>query len=416
VIAQWRPGAAVDLVGGVPARFVAVPGDVHELAELLSRCADDRLTAVARGDGSKLDWGHPPSTVDVVVDTTRLAGVSEHQAGDLVATVGAGTPIDDVQAVLARSGQRLALDPPSHRATVGGALATGEFGPLGHRYGGPRDLLIGVEFVRADGTIAHSGGRVVKNVAGYDLGKLLCGSYGTLGVITSATFRLHPLPAHRSWVVRSVQTPGELGELITDLTDATLEPTAIEEDLPPYRPHPIPRQRNGGVPPPTAGQLAVLFEGSPVGVPARCQSAVEMLGGDASIVDEQPSWWGQYPFGPGDIALRLCVPAADLYAVIYALRDVAGIPVPVRGSAGIGVVHAALPGTLPPDRGETIIETVRTTLLARSGSCVVLTAPEPLRKELDLWGPIPGLDLMRRVKERFDPARLLSPGRFVGGI
>jgi glycolate oxidase FAD binding subunit len=415
MIAQWRPAGGADLVGGVPARFVAAPSGVEELAELMSRCTDDGLAAVVRGDGSKLDWGHAPSTVDVVIDTAGLAGVSEHQAGDLVATVGAGTPVHVLQAVLARAGQRLALDPPSPGATVGGVLAAGETGPLGHRYGGPRDLLIGVEFVRADGTVAHSGGRVVKNVAGYDVGKLLCGSYGTLGVITSATFRLHPLPAHRSWVIRPVRTPGEVGELITELTDGTLEPTAIEVDLPSRRPHPIPRQRNGTAAP-AAGQLAVLFEGSLVGVPARCQATVEMLGGDSSIVDEQPDWWGRYPFGPDDIALRLCVPAADLHAVIYALRDAAGIPVPVRGSAGIGVVHAALPGTLPADRAETIVDSVRTTLLARGGSCVVLTAPDPLREELDLWGPVPGLDLMRRVKERFDPARLLSPGRFVGGI
>ncbi len=413
-----REAGATDLVGGRAARYVAAPADTDELAAVLSRCAEDGLTAVARGDGTKLDWGWPPSTVDVLVDTARLAGVVEHVAGDLVATVGAGTPLRALRDVLARSGQRLALDPPSADATVGGVLATAEAGPLAHTYGTPRDLLLGVEFARADGTVARSGGRVVKNVAGYDLGKLLCGSYGTLGVITKATFRLHPLPVRSQFVVRSVRTPTEVGNLVGELLDSTLAPTAIEVDLPAVPDRPVPRQRGGdgsaasGGP----GRLAVLFEGSAVGCPARTGAARRLLGGDAVTVDEGPDWWGRYPFGAADLGLRLAVPVADLHAAVYALRDAAGFLVPVRGSAGRGVVHAALPGDLPVEKAARIIEAVRTTLIARDGFCVVLTAPPALRAELDLWGPVPGLDLMRRVKEQFDPDRRLAPGRFAGGI
>jgi glycolate oxidase FAD binding subunit len=413
-----RPAGPADTVGGRPARFVAAPGRPDQLAGLLAECAAQGLTAVPRGDGSKLDWGQPPSTVDVLVDTARLAGVHEYQEGDLVVTVGAGTPLRALQAVLGRSGQRLALDPGSAEATVGGVLATGEAGPLAHTYGFPRDLLIGVQFARADGTLARAGGKVVKNVAGYDVGKLLCGSYGTLGVLTSATFRLHPLPISRAWLVRPVHRAGEAAELVAALLASPLAPTAVELDLPPAADRPVPRQR-GGPEPAGRGTLAVLFEGSALGVPARCHAAVELLGGesaDVSTVDEAPAWWGRYPFGPGDVGLRLTVPAAHLPAAVHLLREAAGAPVPVRGAAGLGVLHAALPGDLPVPRLAEVLATVRGGLAGTDGWCVVLCAPQPARGELDLWGPVPGLDLMRRVKEQFDPRRLLSPGRFVGGI
>ena len=156
-----RAGGAADAVGGLVPRWVVAPGAAEALAEVLRVAADVGLTVVARGAGTKLDWGTPPSRLDLIVDTGRLAGVHKHAAGDLVATVGAGTPLRAVQAALGTAGQRVALDPPSRSATVGGVLATGESGPLRLQYGTPRDLLIGVEFVRADGVTAHSGGQVV---------------------------------------------------------------------------------------------------------------------------------------------------------------------------------------------------------------------------------------------------------------
>ncbi|MBO0870111.1 MAG: FAD-binding oxidoreductase [Micromonosporaceae bacterium] len=391
-----------------------MPGDAAALAAVLTRCAEEGLAAVPRGDGTKLDWGRPPSTVDIVVDTGRLAGVREHSAADLVATIGAGTPLRAAQAALARAGQRLALDPGSSEATIGGMLATGEAGPLRHAFGTPRDLLLGVEFVRADGRVAHAGGKVVKNVAGYDVGKLLCGSYGTLGVIASATFRLHPLPAVSAWVVRTVHQPGEVVTLVGELLATQLAPTAVEVDLPSFPV--VPKQRDGQRSAGTSGRLAVLFEGSAQGVPARCAAATALLGGDASIVDSAPEWWGRYPFGPDEVALRIAVPPADLDTATLALRDAAGIPFPVRGSAGAGVVFTALPAAWPVERLAMTLRGLRTALTACGGTCVVLAAPSPVREELDLWGPVPGLELMRRVKEQFDPGRLLSPGRFVGGI
>jgi glycolate oxidase FAD binding subunit len=411
-----RAGGAADAVGGLLPRWVAAPGGADALADVLRVAADVGLTVVARGAGTKLDWGTPPSRLDLIVDTGRLAGVHKHAAGDLVAIVGAGTPLRAVQAALGEAGQRVALDPPSRSATVGGVVATGESGPLRLQYGTPRDLLIGVEFVRADGVMAHSGGQVVKNVAGYDLGKLMCGSYGTLGVVTSATLRLHPVPASRLWVRRTVRSPLEVHDLVGRVLASPLAAAAIEVDLPAgaaaHARVPRPRLSGSG----ESGTLAVLFEGSTAGVTARAGAIAGLLGSELSTVDEAPSWWGRYPFGPTDVALKLVAPIADLYAGIYALRDAAGSPVPVRGSVGSGVVYAALPGTLSPARVATLLSAVRTTLMARGGSCVVLSAPSRIRAGIDIWGPVPGLPLMRRVKDQFDPRRTLAPGRMVGGI
>ena len=382
---------------------VVQPATAAEVAEVLRDASAAGHTVVPRGGGTKLDWGSNPSTVDIMLDLGLLDGVDFHAPADLVATVRAGTPLADLQAALAPAGQRLSLDSPSSGATIGGVLATGEGGPLRQRYGTGRDLLIGVEFVRADGVIARSGGRVVKNVAGYDVGKLLCGSYGTLAVITSATFRLHPTPAARAWICRPVETPMDVHDLIGAIVMSTVDPSAVEVDLPALG----------------SGMLAVLVEGTPGGVAKRAEATRRLLAGDeagTSIVDTAPPWWNTYPFEPGDVALELIAPVDALHAGIYALHDAVGAAVPLRGSVGVGVVTAALPGELSAGQVTAIVDIVRDVLAARGGSCVVLTGPPSVRESVDLWGDVPGLELMRQVKARFDPGRTLSPGRFVGGI
>jgi glycolate oxidase FAD binding subunit len=378
---------------------IVAPSSAAEVADVMRAAAG---AVLPRGAGTKSHWGGVISTVDTVVETRRLRGVTEHEPGDLVATVGAGTSLHDLQGVLGLAGQRLALETGSPTATVGGVLATGEAGPLRLRYGTGRDLLIGVEFVRPDGVLARSGGKVVKNVAGYDLGKLLCGSYGTLGVITSATFRLHPVPAARAWVAHPVAAPAELPDLVARAMDPAVHPSAVEVTL------------TGG-----SGTLVVLIEGSAAGVPVRAEAAIRALGDQATVAAE-PRWWGQYPFLFDAIALKLAVGVARLGAVLDALNEAAGAAaadVTVRGSAGAGVLHAALPGATSASQLLSILRAVRAaTGGVGHGSCVVLAAPEEIRASVDIWGPVAGLDLMRRVKERFDPHGRMAAGRFVGGI
>ena len=231
----------LDAIGGRQARFVAAPASTTEAAALLRAAADLGLTVVPRGSGSRLHWGAPPTGCDLIVDTRRLDRILDHAAGDLVVSVQAGVGIADLAQVLAAAGQRLALDPtgsgqhtPADNAagTVGGLIATGAAGPLRYRYGTPRDLLIGITIVRADGTIAKSGGKVVKNVAGYDLGKLFAGSYGTLGLITEATFRLHPKPETSTWITDRCSSPEQAADVARVMADAPLAPSALELSWP----------------------------------------------------------------------------------------------------------------------------------------------------------------------------------------
>src|ERR1700722_546837 len=191
--------SAADAIAGVVPSFVAFPASTQEASALLRAAAAVDLTVVPRGAGTGLGWGPPPSACDLVIDLQSMDQVLEHAAGDLVVRVQAGATMGPLASGLGSAGQELALDVPAD-ATVGGVVATGTAGPRRFRYGAPRDLLIGITIVRADGVVAHAGGKVVKNVAGYDLGKLFSGSRGTLGLITEATFRLHPRPAAVAWV------------------------------------------------------------------------------------------------------------------------------------------------------------------------------------------------------------------------
>jgi glycolate oxidase FAD binding subunit len=370
---------------------------------------------VARGAGTKLDWGATPSHVDIVLDTGRLAGVSHRPPDAPAAVVGAGTPLRSVQAVLERVGQRLPLDAPSTGATIGGVVAADEAGPLRHRHGTPADQLVGVSYVDADGALKRAGGWAAREQPGPDLIRLLCGSQGALGVLVSATFRVQPIPASRLWVSRPVWTPLQVHDLVGEILAAALNPAAVEVDLPAGDRVLVPGRQVRSTSP-GAGSLVVLLEGGRADVAERATRLATLLDGDVQSSALPPPWWRRYPFEPADVALRIEVPTTDLHAAVYALRDAAGAPVPVRGSAGLGVVHAALPGTTPPERVAAILDAVRGVLLARGGRCVVVAAPAAVRQAVDLWGELPALPLLRRVKEHFDPHRRLAPGRYTGGF
>jgi glycolate oxidase FAD binding subunit len=402
--AHARPAGPADAVGGVPARWVAAPGDADQLSAVLRVAVEGGLAVVPRGAGTKLDWGPTPSTVDILVDVGRLAGIQRHEPGELVATFGAGTPVDAVRSRLAALGQRLALDPPSSGATVGGALAANETGPLRFLAGEPRSLVLGAQYAGADGRLATAGATEAGD---------LCGSYGTLGVLTTATLRLHPLPPARTWVRRSVRSPLEVHDLVMLLETTPLNAVAVEADLPatadPVLSR-VPRQR--GVPhPPGPGAFAIQIEGTVAGVADRSAIAVTLLGGDASVVDRQPEWWGRYPFGPQDVGLKLVVPTPAMHAAVYAMRDAAGAAATLRGSVGSGVMFVALPPSLPAPRVANVLTAVRDTLLARGGSCTVLQAPPEIRDRLDGWAVGSGEQRARALKRQYDPDGRLAPGR-----
>jgi glycolate oxidase FAD binding subunit len=322
--------------------------------------------------------------------------VLEHVTGDLVVRVQAGARMGHVAKVLARAGQRISLDAPAD-ATVGGVIADGLAGPLRLRFGTPRDLLIGITVVRADGVIAHSGGKVVKNVAGYDLGKLFAGSRGTLGVIVEATFRLHPLPTASEWVVSkgTGDTPGPieghrrytgaLGEVVAAAANSSLLASGVEI----FRAEP-------GAP----FEIGVLLEGTAEGVGARAEGMARLLGDGVrrSVWEKE-----QRP------TVRVSCWVSELGAALAAIDGAAaetGVRPAVGGSAGAGVLDVSFDGDLGP-----FVTALRARLAGSRGSVTVL-APWAG----DTLGDVPGLALMRAVKDQFDPGRVMAPGRIAEAI
>jgi glycolate oxidase FAD binding subunit len=358
-------------------RFVATPIDTSQVAAVLRLSTQHGLVVVPRGHGTKLGWGMPPRSVDVLLDLSALAGVVDHASGDLVAVVRAGTTL------------------------VGGALATNLSGPRRLLYGTARDLLIGVTFVRADGVVAKAGGRVVKNVAGYDVGKLLIGSFGTLAVITEAVVRLHPQPRTRSVVTAEFEDPSSAAAAALSVVTSQTVPSAVELCAP----------AGGPV------TVVVLVEGHEAGVQARVDRIADLLGPTACTPDP-PAALARLPFGPEEVGLKVTCSLPGLPALLdlgRRLGERTGAPLTMSGSAS-GVLYGRLPGDTPGRDVATIVAALREAAAGYGGTVTVLTAPAGTRPQLDMWGPVPGLELMRRVKDELDPAHRLSPGRFVGGI
>ena len=411
---------SADLVAGVTPAFVASPASTEEASALLRTAAGYGLTVVPRGAGTGLGWGAPASAGDLVVDMRRMDQVIEHAAGDLVARVQAGATMGYLASVLASAGQQLALDAPAD-ATVGGVVATGTAGPRRFRYGAPRDLLIGITVVRADGVIAHSGGKVVKNVAGYDLGKLFSGSQGTLGLITEVTFRLHPRPAAEAWVTGDFAPSDLTGAAAAAAAAAgsALVPSAVEllwADSPDLL------------------RVGVLLEGTPSGVNARAKQMAELIAaaGETPVVglSETPlRWWEPIP-EPASLGtvVRVTFWVSQLASVLEALAGAgasAGVRPAVSGSAGAGVLYACLDPAAVDDTAARFVSALRDRMsgvfaaaadgsgLIRGG-VTVLAAPAAVIAAAGPDRPVPGAGLMRAVKDQFDPGHRMFPGRLGG--
>jgi glycolate dehydrogenase FAD-binding subunit len=402
-----REAAAEDAVEGVRLLFVAEPGSVEETSELMKLARREGLAVSPRGGGTKMHIGDPPRELDLILSTARMNEIIEYAPDDQVVRVQAGIRLGDLQERLSGSNQMLAIDPPESGATIGGIIAANSSGPRRYKYGTIRDLIIGITVVLQDGTVAKAGGKVVKNVAGYDLSKLFTGSLGTLGVIATANFRVHPRPEAARTVAVEIEDPQAAQEAAQTIMHSQVEATAVElhygED---------------------AKLLSVLLESIPGGIEAKVETTSFLLrpfGEVRALEDEEAGHLG--PLRPPEIAddeavVKIAAPPAELAGVLESVLGAAerrGLAHPrITGHAASGVTFAGLSG------GETMaeaIEEIRELWIRRRGSVVLQRAPVELKKRVGTWDTGGDyLGLIRRVKEKFDPRGGLNPGRFMGGI
>lgn len=398
-----RAATPADAVCGAEPRWVAEPADEKQLAAALRWANEAGLAVAPRGSGTKLGWGHRPSRLDLILSTARLDRIVEHVWSDMTVIVQAGVTVGKLQAALAQHGQRLATDPLwPDRASIGGILSTNDSGTLRLRFGALRDLIIGVTLALPDGTLAKSGGKVVKNVAGYDLPKLATGALGTLGVITQAAFRLHPAPRETRTVSFQAKDSEDAGRLVLAFQDSQLAHTGLQVRL----------AHNA------APRVDLRFDGTTAGIEAQSATARKLA---APAPEEDPSadvWDARQQLWKGAQAAALVkfsvLPTRIAAACETFGREGAGMnwAIVMQGT-GLGWARVESPR---PDALRKAILAVRSSLEGEAGSLVVMQRPTGL-ESLEPWGsPGDSFPVMVRVKQQFDPRGTLNPGRFVGGI
>jgi glycolate oxidase FAD binding subunit len=399
-----RPATPTDAIAGIQPRLILEPTNEQQLAAALRLANEAGQAVIPRGGATKLGWGNPPQRADFILSTARLNKIIEHPWADLTVSVEAGCTIQKLQSALAHHGQRLALDPLwPENATVGGVLSTNDSGALRLRFGALRDLIIGATIALPDGTLASSGGKVVKNVAGYDLPKLVTGAYGTLGVITRAVFRLHPLPHNTKTLSISAGSFVKMQQLILDIQNSKMAHTSLQA-----------RVEEASEP-----VVDILFEGTEEGIAAQ-EAQLRELAGNAPVADAPHTVWhvAQALWNSAETA-SMAKFAVLPAAIASTLESVKRAAVSSNASWKIAVQATGL-GWLrlqaSPENLHAGLLRISRELERSSATLTVLQRPAGM-PTIDTWGaPGDAFPLMRAVKKQFDPCNTLNPGRFFGGI
>ena len=410
-LAQLAPGAVravadADVIDGIRPRWVVEPETPEEMAAVLAWASIHGQPVVVRGGGTHLDWGRRPADLGLIVSTKRLNRITRYEPGDLTVSVEAGISIADLNRELARHGQWLPLDAASESATIGGAIATNDSGPLRHRYGTPRDQIIGVRLATADGRLAVAGGQVVKNVAGYDLAKLVAGSFGSLAGIVSATFKLAPMPAASTTVVMSFETGAAVAAAAAALSASQLDPMSLEIEA--RAGHQASHRilaRFGGTPTSNAEQAASAVQLAAPSNPAPS----EILDGDR----EAELWRDRAKKGGRDSGtdVRASWLPASLPAVLALHARIAGeasveIDLSARAGVGAGTFH------IEGDAAARASVVARLRERPETIGHVVVTHGRDLKDRADVWGEaVPTAVIAGALKRALDPSGILNAGR-----
>jgi len=419
-------------VDGMLPELVVRPGTQEEVAKVVAACAKAGAAMIPWGAGTAMGMGNPPARAQVVIQLSRLDRIVAWDPANLTVTAEAGLRLAALQELLARDHAVLPLDPPAdQRVSLGGMVAANQSGPGRLRYGTVRDWLLGMRVVLPDGERIHCGGRVIKNVSGYDMNKLFIRSMGTLGIITEVTFKLLPMPAESAAVLGLFPDLAGAGAVVDKVMASFLLPEALElldpEALALLAP-PL-----GLAAAPGAWGLAIALAGSMETVARQAKDLTALIedgGGTAVPLPAAQSGQairnlldGDQTAHPARILCRIAVPinrTCDLVAAAGELGRRCGLRAAVMAYAGSGVVWAQyLPGPEPAPGAPVgaALEALRGEAQAAGGSLVLHEAPAQLKRQVDAWGaPGDGLDMMRRLKAEFDPRGLCNPGRFVGGI
>jgi glycolate oxidase FAD binding subunit len=410
---------------GFAPQHILSPRDASELAQMLAQCNTEGCAVVPWGGGTLQHLGNSPARYDAVLQTALLNHVVEYAFDDLTATFGAGMTLAGIDRVLGEQGQFLPLDVPHpERATIGGVLAAGANGPLRLRYGSARDYMLGNRFATVDGKIIKAGSKVVKNVAGYELHKVQVGAFGTLGILTEATFKLFPKPPAEMTVHATFENVGDACAAVPEIWNLATPPLAIEL---------LNADAAQLAAPALAGAWHVIarFGGSPATMTAArdlCILTVTQGGARSAVPVEQPATlWRALADLPADLRggaadgllVRASIPPAELYPAIQALDELAQIhqlpPPRLCAHAAVAVIYAAFNGA---DAAlYALVPQLRARLHALRGHLVVENGSPALKARVGVWDDVgASLKLMQSLKRKFDPNNILNPGRFVGGI
>lgn len=418
------------LVDGLPALREESPSSVDELAEVVKRAAASSEPMSARGGGTKLHLGNTLRSAPVMIHTGGLSGVVEYEPDNMTVSALAGTRLDELQTVLRGRRQFLPLDPPSaEAATLGGLVACNSSGPLRFRYGTIKDMLLGVRILHADGTRTKAGGKLVKNVTGYDMCRLYTGSLGTLGIFTELTFKVHPLSESSATLLASYRSLDSLLEAKQDCLSAGLLPDAVEgwnsSAFAPLGPAAastpwVLMVRFSEVRPAVAWQVARSRE-----ILARSGGEVlQLLEDDAS-----ERFWQvaaslrETAEGTETALVKCCVLHRSICEAAQRMERLAGrlgAQLSLYCHAGTCILYGRLvwQGAHPqPLELRRELEELRRYCVSAGGHTVIERASPAVKDGIDVWGyDAPALEIMRRIKREFDPKGLLNPGRFVGRI